>query len=720
MKKILVLIFLIPCIAYSQFPKDIIWQSCSGTSEPEKVYDLLETQNAYYILSGTEDIINSNSGDDILLTKINKEGELVWQKVYGGSSNEYPVTIIKDFYGRIYIGASTYSDDGDIQSGNKGGTDAWIIKLDTSGTILWERTYGGSKSDYSGNLIYLENGNILLYTASFSSDYDVEMNYGFLDLWLLELTPNGDIINSKSYGSSNHDNIFSLIQTSDGGFFTAAKAGTNDGVVNGEPRGGSDVWLIKMDEQLNIEWQKLIGGSFLDGGGYGLTELPDGGYIFNGKTRSSDKDVHGFDFPEVPDQDDNWVVRLDSVGNIVWDIALGGDRFESSSEVFANNDGTFTVFGSTKSMNNGDVEGHHYHQLDPSFPNYDIWMVKLNEFGEIIDQRCFGNTGNDKIYRGVIKKSDFHYLLAGTAWSLPDDTIGDVNGGYESDSYDIWFFEIVDCEYFQPATPIGIEGESIICTDQSIQTTYSTQIVNLKYEEAQWQILPVEAGELIQYHDSVVVQWNTAFEGQVELRVKSINKCGESEYSEPKIIELALHPEIPTPIMGIDSVCTINTTQTIYTTQLSEPENEEANWQLLPPEAGELTNLQDTVIIQWYTDFEGQVSLSVKSTNACGESEYTEPKIIEVRSCVGIKEIQQKELKTYPNPASSQITFELPIIIKESIIYIKDIYGKSIAQILLAKAQSKTQWDCSAVSQGVYFYQTEINGEVYRGKIVVN
>jgi hypothetical protein len=141
---------------------------------------------------------------------------------------------------------------------------------------------------------------------------------------------------------------------------------------------------------------------------------------------------------------------------------------------------------------------------------------------------------------------------------------------------------------------------------------------------------------------------------------------------------------------------------------------------LLPSEAGALTNLQDSAIIQWEPNFEGQAELRVRSTSSCGESEYSEAKLIEVRSCVGIGELQAKELKIYPNPANNQITFELPAISKESILQIKDIFGKTIAELTIAKGQTQLTWDCSTVSSGVYFYYSEMSDIVYRGKIVLN
>jgi hypothetical protein len=104
------------------------------------------------------------------------------------------IRLIRGNDGNIYIGAATYSEDGDSQSGIWGGIDSWIMKIDTTGNFIWEKTFGGSKDDYSANLLYLENDNILLFTATLSSDYDVEENYGFLDFWIAEMNTNGDII----------------------------------------------------------------------------------------------------------------------------------------------------------------------------------------------------------------------------------------------------------------------------------------------------------------------------------------------------------------------------------------------------------------------------------------------------------------------------------------------------------------------------------------------
>jgi hypothetical protein len=176
---------------------------------------------------------------------------------------------------------------------------------------------------------------------------------------------------------------------------------------------------------------------------------------------------------------------------------------------------------------------------------------------------------------------------------------------------------------------------------------------------------------------------------------------------------------IPSQPIGADEVCVENNAESIYSTQLVV-DTMNTQWLLIPEEAGEIINLHDSVRISWNQNYFDTVWLQVRAVNEYGESSYSEAKQILLKDCTGLGESHQKQLKAYPNPASSQITFELPQISKESFLHIQDMYGKTIAELPLFREQTQLVWDCSQISGGVYFYQTQINGEVYRGKIVVN
>jgi hypothetical protein len=140
MKKVIFLIMFIPIWTYSQLPKDIINQNCFDSGWPDEAADMLVTNDAMYFLAEqlTNDG-NQNYDNNIVLVKTNSGGSYLWQEVFGGSSSDNPISIIKDDAGHIYIGASTISSDGDAQSAHLGGYDAWVIKIDASGTIIWEK-----------------------------------------------------------------------------------------------------------------------------------------------------------------------------------------------------------------------------------------------------------------------------------------------------------------------------------------------------------------------------------------------------------------------------------------------------------------------------------------------------------------------------------------------------------------------------------------------------
>ena len=334
----------------------IQWQGCYGGSENDYATGIVQTDNGYLILGTTEsndgDVSNFHGVYDIWVISIDSLGNLLWERAYGGSSTDYSTNIIIDNNGYYYFGGATYSNDCDVQSGNHGGYDRWIVKIDSEGNIIWEQCYGGSMTEYGGMLKLLSNGNILTYAATFSEDGDVPVNYGYLDDWLMIINTDGDIIESRVYGNINQNNIFDIIETSDGGFFFASKAKVAEGMVQGEPHGMTDVWVVKLDSVMNIEWQKMYGGSKDDYGYRGVLELDDG-YIFLAYTNSNDSDVSGYH--GIPGESrDIWVVRIDTIGNILWQRCTGGYEWDASATIYQSEDGSFLIFAETSS-NNGDV-----------------------------------------------------------------------------------------------------------------------------------------------------------------------------------------------------------------------------------------------------------------------------------------------------------------------------------------------------------------------------
>nr|NQU93977.1 hypothetical protein [Bacteroidota bacterium] len=191
--------------------------------------------------------------------------------------------------------------------------------------------------------------------------------------------------------------------------------------------------LVKLDKDRNIEWQNCYGGSG-DESVTALLEIEDG-YIFGGYSESYDGDLLGSGWHgEV----DIWLVRLDYWGNIVWSKCFGGTRAEWLSTIIQTNDGDFVIPGYTSSQD-CDVVGNHSLQ-----DRNDIWIIKVSSIGELLSQQCIGGMVDEKVNFGVIKKSDYNFVIAGqTDWG-PSYDVQCTPHNQQVPYDDFWVLEVKD------------------------------------------------------------------------------------------------------------------------------------------------------------------------------------------------------------------------------------------------------------------------------------
>ena len=436
MKKIAVLLFLIG-MSHQIFPQtfQLEWQQCYGGSEPDKARDIIESQGGLYIVGNTisnDGDISYNHGEgDGWLIKTDNIGNILWEKTYGGSNGEYFMRILPTSGNNYYLLGSSASSDGDITNDPyPGSIDYWVVKIDSSGNILWERILGGGILDQLWTGTITDDGGIVAFGWTGSQDGDVTVNYGAYDMWMVKLNSEGEKEWDFSIGTDDFDYGFAIIQTSDGGFLVGgASTIGNGGNLTCEPFNyNAEAILVKLDADRNIEWQQCYGGSDHDGIG-GLLEIDDG-YIFLAYAGSNDGDISGWH-----GEDDIWVVKIDFSGSIIWQNPLGGSRYEGALYIDQTIDGNFIVVGMTQS-NDGDVSGNH----SMSEYDYDIWIAKLSSDGELLSQQCVGGVGWESLYFGVIKKSDNNFVIAGqTNWG-PSYDVQCTPHGVE----DFWVFEIKD------------------------------------------------------------------------------------------------------------------------------------------------------------------------------------------------------------------------------------------------------------------------------------
>src|SRR5690606_4513312 len=362
---------------------EIAWQKSLGGSNGDSSKSIKQTVDGGYIVAGSSgsndgDVTGNHGGSDFWITKINSGGTIEWQKSLGGSSDEQAHSVQQTADNGYVVAGLSVSSDGDV-GGNQGNYDFWIVKLSPSGSIQWQNSLGGSESDTAYDIKQTSDGGYLILGNSSSMDGDVTGNHGFADYWLVKLNANGMLEYQNSFGGSGFDLAREIQLTNDGGHILVGNSASNDGDVTGN-HGSGDYWVVKISQTGSLVWQKSFGGS---DGDYAnsIKQTEDGGYIIAGTSYSNDGDV-----TESYGNGDYWIIKISETGNIEWQKSFGGSGEDIANEIQVVAGG-YIVIGGTESTD-GDVSGNH--------GNVDYWIIKLSESGDLQWQKALGGSAFDE------------------------------------------------------------------------------------------------------------------------------------------------------------------------------------------------------------------------------------------------------------------------------------------------------------------------------------
>jgi uncharacterized delta-60 repeat protein len=315
----------------------IAWQKTYGGIGAEIVMSIQATSDSGYIVTGYTNSFGAG-GYDLLVLKLTSDGSIAWQKTYGGSAFDSSSSIQQTSDGGYIVAGGTDAFGAD-------GGDFLVLKLDSDGSIAWQKTYGGLGEDYPLSMQQTSDGGYIVggRTNSFGA--------GGYDLLVLKLTSDGSIAWQKTYGGSADEFGTSIQQTSDGGYIVGGR-------TNSFGAGGYDLLVLKLTSDGSIAWQKTYGGS-ADEFGRSIQPTSDGGYILYGITNSFG--AGGYDF---------LVVKLISDGSIAWQKTYGGssDEFQYATSIQPTSDGGYVLSGYTNSFGAG---------------NFDLMILKINSQGDI-------------------------------------------------------------------------------------------------------------------------------------------------------------------------------------------------------------------------------------------------------------------------------------------------------------------------------------------------
>lgn len=429
--------------SYAQAPA-LQWQKSLGGSSSDESWSVVPTADGGYISAG---YTNSNDGDvtvnygsnDVWVVKLSAAGLVQWQRSFGGSGEEEARQILQTFDGGYIIAGMSDSHDGDV-TGAHGNTDMWIVKLSATGSMEWQKTYGGSNNEEAWAIVQTTDSGYVFTGVSNSTDGDVTGNHGDQDMWLVRINATGTLLWQKSLGGTGSDFGHDLIRDNDGGYVVVGQTNSNDGDVSGN-HGFTDYWVVKVTATGSLVWQRTLGGTYYDEP-HSVMKTADNGYIVSGISWSTDGDVTG-----NHGERDYWVVKLSASGGLLWQRSFGGSGTDVAYCMNKTQDGGFVISGCSMSAD-GDVTLNHGSQ--------DIWVVKFNSSGTLEWQKSFGGTSFEYAY-SIAETTDGGYILSGAT----NSNDGDVSGNHGG--VDVWVIKL-----FCGLTVANISGDSTVCIGSTI------------------------------------------------------------------------------------------------------------------------------------------------------------------------------------------------------------------------------------------------------------
>ncbi|MGA8849566.1 MAG: hypothetical protein WB564_07085 [Dehalococcoidia bacterium] len=369
----------------AQGPPELEWSKTFGELGDDFGESVQQTSDGGYVIAGSTNSSttpNGTGGADVLLIKTDSNGNKIWDKTFGGNSTDVGWSVQQTSDGGYIVVGST-------SSYGAGRWDVWLIKTDSNGNKIWDKTFGGNATDVGWSVQQTSDGGYVVVGGTDS------YGAGGGDVWLIKTDSNGNKVWDKTFGGNSADVGWSIQQTSDGGYIEV-------GGTSSYGAGGWDVLLIKTDSNGNKVWDKTFGGNSTDAG-MSVRQTSNGGYIVVGYTSS-----YGAGGEDV------WLIKTDSNGNKVWDKTFGGTSADVGMSIQQTSDGGYIEVGGTGSYGAG---------------GEDVWLIKTDSNGNKVWDKTFGGTSADA-GMSVRQTSDGGYIVVGYTSS------------YGAGGVDVWLIKL--------------------------------------------------------------------------------------------------------------------------------------------------------------------------------------------------------------------------------------------------------------------------------------
>jgi len=359
-------VFLIPTFSLAQ---DLIWQSNQGGVFNENGYSALQTSDGNYLVLGNTYSYGAG-GFDIYLLKISLTGDTIWTKTIGGIETDYGYCMETASGGGYIITGST-------RSYGNGKKDVYVIRLDSAGTVIWSRTFGGSEDDEGRSIRRTgDHGYIICGTTN-------SFGAGYSDIYLIKIDSIGSIQWTKTYGGSGGESGYSVRQTLDGGYIAVGATGSFGS-------GYSSIYAVRINGSGDSLWANAYGGNMADLA-YSVEIANDQGYLLIGATSS-----FGAGFTDA------CLIKTDPGGTVQWQKTYGGTGDDKAFGLCKSLDGGYLLIGTTDSYGAGKL---------------DIYLVKTTPAGDTVWTETYGGLNSD-YGRMVFQDQTNDIIVVGESYSF--------------------------------------------------------------------------------------------------------------------------------------------------------------------------------------------------------------------------------------------------------------------------------------------------------------
>jgi len=327
-------------------------------------YSMVQTNDGGYVMAGSTDSYGAG-GLDVYVVKLDSLGKLQWTKTIGGDKNDIAWSIIQ-------TNDHGYAITGYTFSFGAGSDDVYIIKLDSVGNLQWTKTIGGTNAEEGQGIVQTKDKG---YAVTGLTD---SYGAGIGDVYIIKLDSTGNLQWTKTIGGTNDDAGDWIIQTKDGGYAIA-------GSTFSYGAGDEDVYVIRLDALGNLKWTRTIGTNNGDWAN-SIAQTKDGGFAITGVT---DSGTNGADV---------YVIKLDSLGNLKWNRAIGGPKDDEGFSIIQANDGGYAITGFTNSYGTG---------------GGNVYVIRLDSMGNLKWTKVIGGSIVTNSGYSIIQTKDMGYAIAG-------------------------------------------------------------------------------------------------------------------------------------------------------------------------------------------------------------------------------------------------------------------------------------------------------------------